>query len=162
MLKIVTEEIGLVDIWRMHHPNELKYTCTKTNSSLSKTTMSRIDFLLISQNLVKDVINSDISPGLLSDHSIPWLIMKTEHQARGPGFWQLNRSLLGDEDYVKAIKEIIQEEKKKSFATIFEKWMFIKARIRGYTIQYTSRKKKSRINKLKVIEKNKNIGKMNN
>ena len=57
-------KFGLVDIWRGKNPGVLSYTWSnKTNTSLS-----RIDFWLISNDFDKNGINVDIIPTPLTDH----------------------------------------------------------------------------------------------
>ena len=79
--------------------------------------------------------------------------MQTNQQKRGPGFWKLNTSLLQDEEYCTSVMEIIRKNKQKSFAGIPEKWDFIKTKIRGFTIQYSTRKKRSRENIVKALDR---------
>ena len=153
ILEIIKEELNMVDVWRMQNPDITKYTCTKHNKNSDETTMSRIDFFLVSQQLLGNVIKSDIIPGFKSDHAVPYIIINRELASTGPGFWRLNVSLLSDTDYVDAIRKIINEEKAKTYETIIDKWVFIKAKIRGYTIQVSSRKKKSRTNKYNAIDR---------
>ena len=153
MVHNIQEVFNLVDVWRTKNKNIRKFTCVKHNKSIKGTTMSRIDFFLISKELIANIQGSDILPGYKSDHAIPYLIIKTEFNKHGPGFWRLNTSLLKENEYASAVRDIIKEEKVKPFQNVFEKIMFIKARVRGFSIQYSTRKKKSQINKYNAIDR---------
>ena len=80
-------------------------------------------------------------------------MLQMDLKKRGPGYWKFNISLLKDNNYKKEVKELIKIEKAKKYKDVIEKWECIKLTIRGFTIQYAAKKKKSKKNLLNVIEK---------
>ena len=94
--------------------------------------------------MTSNVMKADISFGVKTDHSMISLEIKTTENKRGPGFWKFNCSLLQDDNYIKLIKETIQE-------TITDNpnteppllWDTVKCKVRGVSINYSSRKAKA-------------------
>ena len=72
---------------------------------------------------------------------------------RGPGFWRLNISLLTDELYKDQVHQVIKEEIDKEYDSPVITWEMIKMSVRGFTIKYTSRRKKHRSKRLKALTK---------
>ena len=123
---------------------------------------SRIDSFLVSSYLLNCVHKAKRDIGYRSDHSIVLIDIVFSHFVRGKGFWKFNNSLLKDKEYVVGVKKVIVSlkhqyaEKSDSLEAIeqipdallsltidyqsfFEQ---ILLHIRGYTIEYSSRKKK--------------------
>ena len=133
------EELNLMDIWRVTHPECTKYTWRgRTKNGIVQ---SRLDFFLTSIHMIYDLNSVEIFPGIKSDHSIVTLKFKTQdEQQRGRGFWKFNASLLKDLVYIQRIKNVILESKRK-YNAIENKsllWDFIKCELRSETISYSS------------------------
>ena len=144
------EEKKLVDIWRIRHPDEFRSTWARSKPHLI---MERIDFFIISFKLQQHVMSTNIFPSYLSDHSIPYIWLKFQGvEGRGPGYWKFNVTHLEDEQYVSEIKQLIQNLNE-TISDITVHWEMIKMQIRGHTIKYATRKKKSNFNKLEALEK---------
>ena len=94
-----------------------------------------------------------ISPAFLSDHSAITLQLAENQSERGPGFWKLNTSLLQDQIHRNKIEKIIDEEKAKEYLDPVIRWEMLKVNMRGETIPFSTRKKKSQTNLLQVLEK---------
>ena len=92
------DTIDLVDIWKLHNPESVRYTRReKTKYGLAQ---SRIYFFLISSNLQ-----------LKSDHSLLQICLFLEDQPkRGKGLWKMNTKLLGNDDFINLIKTTIREK----------------------------------------------------
>ena len=153
VLEVIKEEANIVDVYRLLHPDEQKFTCIKNNQSKNEVSFSRIDFFLVSKALLTNIGTADIMPGYKSDHAIPYLTMKYEQSIRGPGFWKINNSLLKEQNYKDQMHELFKEEKAKSYKDVFYKWMNIKAQIAGASIKYSTREKKSQYNKYNAIDR---------
>ena len=70
----------------------------------------------------------------------------------GKGRWFLNNDLLTYEDYIEQIVNIIDDiTKEHNNPTL--RWNLIRMHVRGFSIQYATRKKKARNLKLHVLEK---------
>ena len=134
-------QLNLTDIWRDQHGNIRNYTW---KSSSKPPILCRLDYFLISKPLSTQINESHISYGFRSDHS--------------PGFWKFNTSLLEDNDYVETIKGVIDKTKchckDNNPNTV---WEIIKLNVRGSTIQYASRKKKSTDKYIKSLTNDINV-----
>ena len=89
LIENIMDELDLVDIWRVRHPNEQTFTLReKTKSGLVQ---SRLDLFLVEKTISYQINSTEIKPGYRSDHSI--IILKIELlnlQPRGPGLWKFN------------------------------------------------------------------------
>ena len=101
------ENYSLIDIYRELHPNSRRYTWRRTNP----IKQARLDFFLISKNLLSSIHKSNIEPSYRSDHSAVVLSLKINEFKRGRGFWKLNNSLLNEPDYLDMIKQTIETVK---------------------------------------------------
>ena len=59
-------DLDLVDVFRKLYPEKNAYSWRKFNS----TKQGRLDYFLISDDLVSDIKRSSISPGYRTDHSL--------------------------------------------------------------------------------------------
>ena len=152
-VKVVKEYMQnneLVDIWRIMHPDILRYTWKKIKP---KPIFERLDYILVSEVLQQFVTESDIIPSHCSDHAIPTLSFDFNTFKRGPGYWKLNTSLLRDKTYVEAINKVIDIELEQETKSKKEKWELMKLSIRNTSLQYSARKKKSNDLTVKALEK---------
>lgn len=98
-IKMLTEDINLVDTWRSANPHEREYTfysdCHKSHS--------RIDFFLISKTLVDSVVNCEIGAIALSDHGTVELHVDLNSDKVKRGRWRLNIMLLKDKSFSDAL-----------------------------------------------------------
>ena len=151
------ENESLVDIWREQHPNLRRYTWKKRNP----TKYSRLDYFLVSPELLPYVASSDIRYGHRTDHNVVTLTFKNADSLKRNMYWKFNNSLLKDDAYLNQIKtEIIQvkylyalppyskrtiEEDPDIQFAINDQLFFetLLCHLRGITIKYASRKKKS-------------------
>ena len=144
------ESLELFDIWRREHPAEFGYTW---KSYTSPYIYCRLDFFLVSFNILSMSKNNRILAGPRSDHNAVKLPLKLNNQKRGPGFWKLNCSLLEEEEYKNTIKkcinECIQDNKGTDDGLM---WETIKCRIRGTSIKYSANKKRVKNNNISILE----------
>lgn len=150
----IKQEYDLCDPWRIRYPNKLQYTWFQKNPKK----MARLDFFLISGDIMSLSSKTEIKPGYRSDHSIINLALSISTHRRGHGFWKLNTSLLKDPEYAVLIKQTIQDNIER-YATpnqdltdpkitfnISDQLFFetLKMEIRQSTIPFASKKKKAR------------------
>ena len=74
---------------------------------MNSNQMARLDFFLISVDMLAYTTRSNILPGYRTDHSLISLSLSFNNNERGKGFWKFNTSLLHDGEYVKLIKSVI-------------------------------------------------------
>ena len=149
-LKQMMHEHMLIDIWRLLHPGDFEATWKRLKP---EPIMERLDFILISEGIRNLVPNAQITNGYRSDHAIAFIMLKMSDEAKGPGFWKFNTSLLTDSNYCEQLRNLMNELKGHRYESNACKWQFIKSEIRGFTIKYTSQKKRSQDNELAVLDK---------
>ena len=82
----------------MENADKHRYTWRRKKPEIQ----CRLDFFLISSDLIYDINLADIVPEYKTDHSM---------NPRGRGFWKLNTSLLKEEEYLNLIKATIYQTK---------------------------------------------------
>ena len=129
------------DIYRILNPTTKQYTW---HSNHKPPIFCRLDYFLVSSNIVNDISLCKITTGIRSDHSLVYFNLKIVNQPRGPGYFKLNNSVILEKEYQEKIKQSIQEianiNKESNPNTL---WEIIKGTIRNETIKYTSLKKKN-------------------
>jgi hypothetical protein len=139
----ILQEYNLCDIWRLMHPDRKRYTWRK--STPKGIQQSRLDYLIIPQNLTTHIEKCEIEIGMYTDHSIVAMEINGEQaNIRGKGFWKMNTSLLKDTEYVQLINETIENSIKENNKLTNKglKWDFIKMKIRTSTISHATHKAK--------------------
>ena len=150
--------LDLGDIYRTLHPDKLRFTWRKGRK---ESQMSRLDYFLISPEFYGFVTEADIDISYRSDHSLITVDLNFITQERGKGYWKFNNSLLYDPEYVKKVKETINETvssyrlpENEAFS-IDDQMLFemIKLQVRGITISHSSYKKRLKEREENKIEK---------
>ena len=78
-----------------------------------KSIYCRLDYWLISDNLINQTNNVSIQPITLSDHNLITLTLnESPTTKRGPGYWKFNTTLLHDNNYINTIKNVIADSEK--------------------------------------------------
>ena len=168
-LSNVIEENNLFDTFRELHPSQRRYTWRRKNP----LKQSRLDFFLVTENIVNLIKKSKIETGYKSDHSIVTLILAMDNFVHGKSLWKHNNSLLTDAEYLKTINSKIQEIKKQyclpvynhdaideipdeELQLVINDQLFLETimmEIRGKSISYASYKKKLKnIHEQKLIK----------
>ena len=101
------ESRSLVDPFRELNPEKRRYTWRKK----TPLKQSRLDFFLISDNLLPSLKDSNIETGYRTDHSIITLELAFNDFKPGKGLWKFNNSLLQDLEYLDTVKKKILEIK---------------------------------------------------
>ncbi|KAJ0055163.1 hypothetical protein NL108_011440 [Boleophthalmus pectinirostris] len=150
MLNNIIKELGLIDPWRSNNTREKAFTFY----SNPHNSYSRIDFFLLSQQDVFEVISSGIEPITISDHAPIHLTIELDKDSSFK-YWRLGVSILADKAVVQEIKEsIIQyiDNNDNGEVNLTTLWECGKAVIRGKIIELTSRIKKKREQQQKLLE----------
>ena len=139
--KFLNEE-NLIDIWRIRHPTEKKFTWQRRNPEV----FCRLDYFFIPLNKSADVKSAEIYPAILTDHSLISVTFIFHSEKRGPGFWKLNCSLLNDVEFIRTIKTVIlttiEESKTEKYTHSFT-WELIKFNVKNEASKYASEAKKA-------------------
>ena len=156
------EKHNLTDPWRIKHEDTRRYTWFNNNP----VNKARLDFFLISNELMALVDKTDIA------QIIPLLNFICLYLRKG--FLEIINSLLKDPEYIQGIKTLLLGLKQQYAAapynpneiynidnehlvlTMDDQSFFelLLLQIRGYTISYSTAKKKKKNERLKILEKN--------
>merc|ERR1711954_385473 len=95
---------ALVDPWRTQYPNKIHYSWD------NKSSASRIDFALVSDNLYHQVTDTSYSTAPVdTDHKSVMLTINTNKFKSGKGYPKVKNSLYTDPSFVSKINTIIAE-----------------------------------------------------
>lgn len=100
-IKQLMRDSNLVDIWRNVNENKRRYTWQQ-NTPEKK---ARLDFFLVTENVVNYTQSIKILPGYRTDHSMITLDLHLCNVKSGRGYWKFNGSLLKD-------KKVCRDNKK--------------------------------------------------
>ena len=141
----------LTDVWRVLNPDSLNYTWHSNNNP---PIFCRLDYFLVSNNILNNITKCKITHGYKSDHSIVYFDINMENHTKGPGYFKLNSSILLENDYQTNIKNtVIETVEMNKDANPNTLWELIKGSIRNETIKYTSFKKKKENEEEKKLQK---------
>ena len=137
----------LFDAWRTQHPDETRFSWANCSGKIK----CRLDFWLISEELLNRVTKTDINAYYDSDHSPVTILIGPEEKQkqREPVFWKFNNSLLHSEEFVSKMKSIIKIAKEKHKYVTDKRlfWEMVKMEIRIFSIRFA--KKKAREKEIK-------------
>ena len=80
-----------------------------TLSVLSVRKQAQLDYFLINGSCSEYVMDTNINPGYRTDHSSILFKLKFINNERGHGCWKFNNYLLKNKDFIKLVKDTIQE-----------------------------------------------------
>lgn len=125
---------NFTDIWRSLNPGVKNYSWFKPNGE----SRSRIDYWLVSDDILRCTSQCKISKAPLSDHCFIDLVLEPTRMRRSSrGYWKFNASLLNKDKYCDKIRHIITDIKNDdSVVGNIQKWEFIKFKIREFTIKF--------------------------
>ena len=108
----IMNELNLYDVWREENLEEKLYTW-KRKLDVDKIQMGRLDFFLLTENVLKYSCSENIVPGYRTDHSLIELTLNfKEQEGKGGSFWKFNNSLLFNNKFIQEAKEKILNVKK--------------------------------------------------
>ena len=168
----IMNELNLYDVWREENLEEKLFTW-KRKLEVDKIQMGRLDFFLLSENVLKYSCSENIVPGYRTDHSLIELTLNfKEQEGKGGSFWKFNNSLLFNNKFIQEAKEKILNVKKqyaalpyiqdkifeidnKDLGTTINPQLFLEMillELRGLSIAFSSNLKKQENIKEKEIE----------
>ena len=152
------EQECMSDIWRMQHATKRSFTWRRS----SPLKLARLDFFLVSADIMRKVIGSDILAGYRSDHSLISIEINENVQNKRGLFWKFNNALLKDSTYIELINKEIEDVKQQYAVPLYtsdevkensyiemviDDQLFFEVllcKIRGVTIAYGAKKKRER------------------
>ena len=94
---------GLIDIWHTLYPNRKRFTWR--SEKLCKA--SRLDYFLISEDILSFNPTTKILNAYKSDHNFIKLSINKSTQQRGKGIWKFNNALLENNEFIDMVKSEI-------------------------------------------------------
>ena len=132
----------------------------------------RLDFFLVTEQLITRVGNVEIMSPYKSDHGTIMMELIISEEKRGPGSWKLNTELLKDKDLQTKIRDELKLIKRTYALTPYEKnnlevneqdieynikadvmWEVMLVQIRGIIINFAKQKKKREMQREKELIK---------
>uniref|UniRef100_A0A3B1J8B1 Reverse transcriptase domain-containing protein n=1 Tax=Astyanax mexicanus TaxID=7994 RepID=A0A3B1J8B1_ASTMX len=145
-VRLIMEELGIIDLWRDFYPTGRDYTHYSSPHSM----YSRIDYFFTYKKERHKMLRCEIGTIDLSDHapiSMSVLLRNTQRNRT----WRLNSSVLNNPQFINQMKQEIKmflEENDNGEVGPEFVWDTLKAVFRGKMISYCSFKKKIRQSKL--------------
>ena len=153
VLNKILSENDLIDIWRVRHPEERRFTWRKKTPLLQR----RLDYFFLSNILQENIQKVDTLPGIKSDHSPVLVQLRNLYEEKhGPSYWKFNNSLLSDTEYVEAMSSellTILNEQHDEESDPRKLWEFIKYNVRKFSSQYSWAKSKCMPERRQDLEK---------
>ena len=100
-------DLDFMDAYRAINEEKRGFTWRKLNPE--KKQQARLDYFLITFDVFCHLDNCQIVSGYRTDHSGVILKLDFYEQSRGKGYWKFNNSLLEDKNYIKIVKDTINE-----------------------------------------------------
>ena len=104
----IKENFNLIDPFREANPKLRRYTWRKK----TPLKQARLDYFLISENLLSSIDKCVIESSYRSDHSMVALHINFTQFIKGKPLWKHNNSLLSDINYLKTMNDKINDVKK--------------------------------------------------
>ena len=111
----IKENLNLIDSFREANPKLRRYTWRKK----TPLKQARLDYFLISENLLSSIGNCIIESSYCSDHSMVALHINFMQFIKGKPLWKHNKSLLSDINYLKTMNDKINDVKKQYAEPIY-------------------------------------------
>ena len=105
--------------------------------------------------------SSKIHNAPVPDHNAVAVSINLHENHRGSGYWKMNIDVINDDEYVNGINSLI-DQTLQDYEDVAKKllWELCKIRIREFTINYCSAKRKATKSKITVLEDR--LGRLNN
>lgn len=98
---------NLIDFWRMRNPNVKQFTWYNWADNGQ---CSRLDFWLMSTNLINKVLKCEISASPLTDHGAISMSFQPGGVKHIPNYlWKFNSSLLDNEEFCNETKKLVKQ-----------------------------------------------------
>ena len=112
-----------------------KFTWHRSGNTLN---WSRIDYFLLSQSMANSVIDAQILPGVMTDHSMLSITYQLPGKTRGKGYWKFNNKMLQDEQFKKQMQITLETASKAlNHLNPHDKWEAIKFEITQASREYS-------------------------
>ena len=152
----ICNNFSLIDPWRVNNPSKKQFTWLQGVSNKQ----ARLDYFLCNDELLSITNNYNINRKYRSDHAPISCSLVVDNEARGPGTWKINNSLIVEKDFITMIEKEINickaiyaatpynpqfiEATSHGFQTMISSslfWETLLVTLRGAIIKYSKRRK---------------------
>ena len=147
-LQQFSKQFQLSDVWRLFNGNKKEYTWSKRNPFIAR----RLDYILVSDNIMNSVQDCVIESMAQSDHRQVIMTYRVTNIVRGPSYWKFNDRLLEDTEFVKIMNNFIKSfiENSKDLDAQ-NRWDLCKIKIKELCISYSKEKRQRHRNKYLLL-----------
>lgn len=129
----ISQFLDLIDVWRVQNPHKKQFTWGSFSGRIQR---SRLDFWLITSNLLSSTFDCNISPSVLTDHSAISLSLRSNDSSTSTRtHWKFNNNLLKCESFCNSILLMINNVKTMSELTSIGKWEWVKFNVKKIAIK---------------------------
>ena len=141
-LRKCKNSLNVTDMWKYMNPDTNDFTYIDPSF---RHMNSRIDILCVCEQIKPCVESCDHVITLCPDHKAVVLCVRGDERPRGRGYWKLNVSVLGEENYKESICKIISDTLSE-YRHQVEKviWELVKIRVKEYSLRYCCLRTKSK------------------
>ena len=107
-------ETNLQDAWRIFNPTTKKYTCTQVH----KSSMTRIDWFLVSPLILNYTYDTNIGIAFKTDHAPIYISIETNRNPKGPGIFRFPNHLTKDPNFRTHLKTNLDNVIKYNFTDV--------------------------------------------
>lgn len=135
-LRTFMEERQLCDIMRVRNPTKRFYTFRRNNYA------SRLDLLLVSDQLSESMSQVKSFEGPHSDHTLISAMLCRSEYRMGPGYWRFDSSLLTQEAFTQAMNSFLTEwQPPEDLPNPNSRWEWLKFEIGNFIREYVREKR---------------------
>ena len=148
-----TDACQLSDAWRVFNDNLKEFTWSRIVKG--KLIARRLDYILVTDSVINDVTECNITSFPQSDHRGVYIVYKFCDCERGPSYWKLNNSLLKEQEYLHMINKVIETfnlDDTQADMSDDMRWEMLKLQMKEETIQYSKQRAIKRKNCLIKIK----------
>lgn len=147
-------DFNFKDIWRLRYPDRRVFTWRRHVNQTFR--QSRIDYFLVSANILSNCKYVYINQTSFSDHAIISMKCDFSNVEMGPGLYCFNNTLLSDVDFCERVRTIITEQQK---CPLFKLdigiwWDNLKFKIKKYAQIFGEIRKKKQWEEINMIQRN--------
>lgn len=143
--------MNLVEVWRELNPDKIEFSC---HSGIQKS-RSRIDYFLVSRELLSRIKQCQYDSIVISDHAAISLNVYMDNFTHKQFRWRFQARWLQNSNFVQFIGEKIDNyfELNTDQTCAAMRWEGFKAYIRGEILSHTSTKNKQQQKQMEILDK---------
>lgn len=147
ILELITKA-NLIDYWRMKNPTRKQFTWFNSSNNGQ---CSRLDYWLISDNLINEVNRCDISASPLTDHCVIFLTISLDgRETKINSIWKFNNNLLENTEFCNIVKHLVKEVGDLDMSFL-SKWEWFKFKVKQIAISTSKQSTTIKKEKQRVI-----------